>query len=71
MVQGGLGGLVAAVLLWATFRVVARDALAATDLMGQAAVVLPPELYAAASSSAGWRSASSAAWSASGRVQMW
>lgn len=45
MVQGGLGGLVAAVLLWATFRVVAKDALAATDLMGQSAVVLPPELY--------------------------
>jgi cell division transport system permease protein len=46
MVQGGLGGLVAAGLLWATFRVVARDALAASDLMGQSAVVLPSELYA-------------------------
>ena len=46
MVQGGLGGMVAAGLLWATFRIVARDALAATDLMGQAAIVLPLELYA-------------------------
>ncbi len=46
MVQGGLGGLVAAALLWATFHVVAKDALAATDLMGQAAIRLPPELYA-------------------------
>src|SRR5688572_23698153 len=39
MVQGGLGGVVSAGLLWATFRVVARDALAASDLMGQSAVV--------------------------------
>lgn len=46
MMQGGLGGLVAAALLWATFRVVAKDALAATDLMGQAAITLPAELYA-------------------------
>jgi cell division transport system permease protein len=46
MLQGGLGGLVAAALLWATFRVVAKDALAATDLMGEAAITLPAELYA-------------------------
>ena len=44
MLQGGLGGLVAVALLWVSVRVFARDALAATDLMGQAALTLPPEL---------------------------
>ena len=46
MLQGGLGGLVAVGLLWLSVRVFARDALAATDLMGQAALSLPIELCA-------------------------
>jgi cell division transport system permease protein len=46
MLQGGLGGLVAVALLWVSVRVFARDALAATDLMGQAALTLPLELCA-------------------------
>jgi cell division transport system permease protein len=46
MLQGGLGGLVAVALLWLSVRVLARDALAATDLMGQAALSLPVELCA-------------------------
>ena len=46
MLQGGLGGLVAVGLLWVAFRVFAKDALAATDLMGQAALFLPAELCA-------------------------
>ena len=46
MIQGGLGGLVAAGLLWLSVRVFARDALAATDLIGQAAVSLPAEIAA-------------------------
>jgi cell division transport system permease protein len=44
MLQGGLGGLVAVGLLLATFRVLARDALAASDLLGRAVVFLPREL---------------------------
>jgi cell division transport system permease protein len=44
MIQGGLGGLVSVALLWLAFRVMARDALAASDLMGRAVVFLPPEL---------------------------
>jgi len=44
MIQGGLGGLLAVVLLWAGFRVIARDALAASDLLGRAVVFLPPQL---------------------------
>lgn len=44
MIQGGLGGLVSVSLLWVTFRVVARDALAASDLLGRAVIFLPAEL---------------------------
>jgi cell division transport system permease protein len=44
MIQGGLGGLLAVALLWGGFRVVARDALAASDLLGRAVVFLPKEL---------------------------
>ena len=46
MLQGGLGGLVAVGLLWLSIRLFARDALAATDLIGRAAVSLPAELAA-------------------------
>ena len=46
MLQGGLGGLVAVGLLWVSLRVFARDALAATDLVGEAALSLPAELCA-------------------------
>jgi len=42
MIQGGLGGLLSLGLLWVAFRVAARDALAASDLMGRAVVFLPP-----------------------------
>jgi cell division transport system permease protein len=41
MIQGGLGGLLSLGLLWLAFRVAARDALAASDLMGRAVVFLP------------------------------
>lgn len=41
LIQGGLGGLISVGLLWAAFRVVARDALAASDLLGRAVVFLP------------------------------
>jgi cell division transport system permease protein len=44
MLQGGMGGLLSVALLWIAFRVVARDALAASDLLGRAAVFLPREL---------------------------
>ena len=44
MLQGGLGGLVAVGLLWLSVRVFATDALAATELMGEAALSLPAEL---------------------------
>jgi cell division transport system permease protein len=46
MLQGGLGGLVAVGLLWLSVRLFARDALAATDLIGRTAVSLPPEIGA-------------------------
>ena len=46
MLQGGLGGLVAVGLLWLSVRVFARDALAATELIGEAALFLPAELCA-------------------------
>ena len=46
MIQGGLGGLVAVGLLWLSVRVFARDALAASDLIGQTAVILPAEIGA-------------------------
>jgi cell division transport system permease protein len=41
LIQGGLGGLISVGLLWAAFRVVAKDALAASDLLGRAVVFLP------------------------------
>lgn len=47
MVQGGLGGLVSVALLWFTFRVVARDAVAASDMLGHTAVFLPASLCVA------------------------
>lgn len=44
MLQGGLGGLLSVGLLWLAFRVFAVDALAASDLLGRAAVVLPRDV---------------------------
>jgi len=44
MIQGGLGGLLSVAMLWVAFRVLARDALAASDLLGRAVLFLPPEL---------------------------
>jgi cell division transport system permease protein len=44
MLQGGLGGLVSVLLLWLSFKVLAADALAASDLMGRAVVFLPRRL---------------------------
>lgn len=44
MLQGGAGGLLSVGLLWVAFRVLARDALAASDLLGRAVVFLPREL---------------------------
>jgi len=44
MLQGGLGGLASVGLLWLAFQVAARDALAGSDLLGRAAVVLPQEI---------------------------
>lgn len=44
MLQGGLGGLVAVGLLWLAFRVLATEAMAASDLMGRTVVLLPRQL---------------------------
>lgn len=44
MLQGGLGGLLSVALLWLAFRVFAADALAASDLLGRAAVALPADV---------------------------
>jgi cell division transport system permease protein len=44
MLQGGLGGVVSIGLLWLTFRVLASEAMAASDLMGRAVVLLPGRL---------------------------
>jgi cell division transport system permease protein len=44
MVQGGLGGLISVGLLWIAFRILARNALAASDLLGRAVVFLPSEV---------------------------
>jgi cell division transport system permease protein len=44
IIQGGLGGLLSVGLLWLAFRVTARDALAASDLLGRAVVFLPLQL---------------------------
>jgi cell division transport system permease protein len=46
MVQGGLGGLVAAGLLWLTLRWLASD-LSSSELLGRAAFALPPAIAAA------------------------
>ncbi len=46
MIQGFLGGLLSVALLRAAFRVLARDTLAASDLLGRAVVVLPFSLCA-------------------------
>ena len=42
MIQGALGGAISVAMLWVAFRVLARDAVAASDLLGRAAVFLPP-----------------------------
>jgi cell division transport system permease protein len=44
MLQGGLGGLVSVALLWIAFRVLATDAMAASELMGRAVVFMPRHL---------------------------
>jgi cell division transport system permease protein len=44
MLQGGVGGALSVGLLWLTFRVFAKDALAASDVLGRAVVFLPAEL---------------------------
>ena len=44
MIQGGLGGLVSVALLWLAFRLLARDGVAASDLLGHTVVFLPFEL---------------------------
>jgi cell division transport system permease protein len=46
MIQGGLGGLLAMGLLWLAVRLLAEDVVAASDLMGRAALALQPELAA-------------------------
>jgi cell division transport system permease protein len=47
MLQGGMGGALSVGLLWLTFRVFAKDALAASDVLGRAVVFLPAELIVA------------------------
>ena len=44
MIQGGLGGLLSVGLLWLGFRVLAKDALAASDLLGRTALSLPTDV---------------------------
>jgi cell division transport system permease protein len=44
MLQGGLGGLLSVGLLWLAFHLFAVDALAASDLLGRAAVALPADI---------------------------
>jgi cell division transport system permease protein len=44
MIQGGLGGSLAVGLLWGAFRFLAQDAVAASDLLGRTAVLLPASL---------------------------
>ncbi len=46
MIQGGLGGLLSVGLLWTALRVLQRDVIAASDLMGRAPVTLPAALAA-------------------------
>jgi cell division transport system permease protein len=47
MVQGGLGGGLGVILLWLGYRYAARDWVAASDLMGRAALFLPASLCVA------------------------
>jgi len=44
MIQGGLGGALSVGMLWVAFRLLAPDALAASDLLGRAVVFLPAEV---------------------------
>jgi cell division transport system permease protein len=44
MLQGGLGGLLAVGLLYAAIRVVTKDVLAASDLLGRSSLLLPMEV---------------------------
>jgi cell division transport system permease protein len=44
LVQGALGGALAVGLLWLSFRLLARDVLASSHLLGHAVVFLPSEL---------------------------
>jgi cell division transport system permease protein len=44
MIQGGLGGLLAVLLLWASFRFLREDLMAASDLLGRAPLTLPSDL---------------------------
>jgi cell division transport system permease protein len=44
MLQGALGGVLSVGMLWIAFRMLARDAIAASDLLGRAVVFLSPEL---------------------------
>jgi cell division transport system permease protein len=44
MIQGGLGGALALVLLWSIFEMLSRDLLSSSDLLGRSAVVLPPAM---------------------------
>jgi cell division transport system permease protein len=47
LLLGGLGGTLSVALLFVAFRVAARDALAASDLLGRAGVTLPVEVCVA------------------------
>ncbi len=47
LLLGGIGGIVSVGLLFVAFRVAARDALAASDLLGRAGVTLPVEVCVA------------------------
>ncbi len=44
MIQGGLGGLLAVLLLWSALRFLRNDLMAASDLLGRAPLTLPSEL---------------------------
>jgi cell division transport system permease protein len=44
MLQGGLGGLLAVGLLYASIRVLTKDVLAASDLLGRSSLLLPTEV---------------------------
>src|SRR5437899_5309193 len=46
MIQGALGGLLSVGMLWVAFRMFARAALAASDLLGRAVVPLPSDVSA-------------------------